>query len=353
MARINSSNHWKTSAALIVVFFILVPQARADQEVWWFDHPARKAESYNFPPAGALADKVIAPPAFLLDFLSRIHLPMDPNHAEYKAYIPTENEMDEISGAWNGLPEPYRKIISEKALAVSFVENMAMSGYTFRAYSADGGEYFVTALNADVLHKDISAWLTDKTASCFSPDDSGVAIRVDAGAPATAFYFTFYHEAAHVIDGVLGITPGWKMDPAAQKYRMRGKKESDEEEKFLFVRGAWAAFDAPLPDYDFPGRESITFYGLDGGPKLSAEDAPAMYRALERTPFVSLYGSQNWLEDFAELFALRLHLKRPGATFRVTISKNGEVLYKSPDDPMKTNLNTNRLKLLDKMEAGN
>ena len=66
-----------------------------------------------------------------------------------------------------------------------------------------------------------------------------------------------------------------------------------------------------------------------------------MYQALEKTPFVSLYGSQNWVEDFAEYctwyyFTAQLH-----QPYRIIISRDcmTEMIY----EPMESALVQERI----------
>ena len=67
-----------------------------------------------------------------------------------------------------------------------------------------------------------------------------------------------------------------------------------------FTGGVWDTYDIPVKKYEFKNRTEITFYGLQGGPKINKSDAEALYKCCEQTPFTSLYATWNWAEDWAE-----------------------------------------------------
>jgi hypothetical protein len=78
-----------------------------------------------------------------------------------------------------------------------------------------------------------------------------------------------------------------------------------------------------LSSYDFPNRKNVTFYG-DGGPKINISDARELYERLMMTPFVSLYGSMNWAEDFAESMTFYHITQVLGQPYEIRYARNGD-----------------------------
>lgn len=74
---------------------------------------------------------------------------------------------------------------------------------------------------------------------------------------------------------------------------------------------------------------------------MTADQAPAVYASLRRTPFVSVYGARNWLDDFAEFVAvyhLTEVLKQP---YRVVVRGGHQEVFVY--EPMKSDLVRGRI----------
>ena len=95
-----------------------------------------------------------------------------------------------------------------------------------------------------------------------------------------------------------------------------------------FTRGLWKNFAYPDPAYDYPARAGLRFYGLDGGTRLKLAEAPAIYEQLRTGPFVSLYASTNWADDFADLYAYRTLTEKLGQPYEVLVWRGDAVLLR-------------------------
>jgi hypothetical protein len=123
-----------------------------------------------------------------------------------------------------------------------------------------------------------------------------------------------FHEASHIVDCVVRITPF--LDDSTE---MINKYEKEEIRITPFVKDVWEDINLPVHGNDFPFRDMITFYGLNGGPKIKISDAKSVYEGLSKTVFVSLYSGKSWAEDSAEFAAfshLVRYMKQP---YRITL----------------------------------
>jgi hypothetical protein len=69
-----------------------------------------------------------------------------------------------------------------------------------------------------------------------------------------------------------------------------------------------------------------------------------VYGALQRTPFVSLYGSSNWHDDVAELVAWHHLTSRMGLTYRIVLRERDQDVFVY--EPMASPLVQRRLRML-------
>ncbi|MFA6434901.1 MAG: hypothetical protein WCW52_09420 [Elusimicrobiales bacterium] len=98
----------------------------------------------------------------------------------------------------------------------------------------------------------------------------------------------------------------------------------------------WDDYSKPAAAGDFPLRDKLTFYGLSDGPLLNPEQAPELYVEFSRSPFVSLYGSRNWAEDFAELVTFWMITRQLRQPYMITVTvPGGEPLVIKPMDSQK------------------
>ena len=104
-----------------------------------------------------------------------------------------------------------------------------------------------------------------------------------------------------------------------------------------FTQGIWHK-NVPEEAFISPLLETTRF--RSGKPVLISK-APEVYKALQETPFASLYSMAAWFEDFAELatiYHLTEKLKQP---FRISVKKNNKEIISF--EPLKNKLVKKRL----------
>ncbi|WP_243391191.1 hypothetical protein [Xanthomonas prunicola] len=107
---------------------------------------------------------------------------------------------------------------------------------------------------------------------------SGYRLRLDAGA-LPALEYLLLHEATHIVDNTLQITADGGP-----------------------FREIWTDYRSLAASLD---RGPVAHSVYRRAPAQPLSQAPALYRALAESPFVSLYSTTLASEDFAELIAWR------------------------------------------------
>lgn len=285
------------------------------------DGPAKGADSreatlrrFGIDPASPLASRVRATPASVLKMFE------DPATPLPTAHVLTAEERRQLSMALEALTPLQKRVLGERLHSLSFLDGMPNTALTSTVNPDGEFRLFDITLRAGVFRQNASEWLTEKERTCFDAAASPLEISVEAGS-LPAIVYALVHEAAHVVDSALGITPG---------SRRAGPSAAPTE----FTRGVWADSATPVAAYRNPLLESVAF--RRDGRVLPIADARAVYEALEKTPFASLYGSRNWSDDLAEYVAVYELTHALHQRYRVVIRNGAETVYAY--EPMKSAL---------------
>ena len=265
---------------------------------------------YNYSPSSEFEERIGKMPDKLLE----LYRQMDgrPDYAEYE---PSKEEKELVLKYLRLLPPAFERVFREKCVGLYFVSGFAGNGMTSWVVDTRGRLYFHMTLNPAALVNDLSVTLTERERSCFFPESAG-RVSVHAGKKYKGLAYALFHESAHALDYIYGITPF--VEPGfPERYRAIPRPTAE-----LF-RAAWVEYAVPRPEHNYALRNKITFYGLGGGPKLSLSAAPELYRGLAASPFPSLYGSKSWAEDFAELTAFGMITGALGQPYRITLALPG------------------------------
>jgi hypothetical protein len=173
----------------------------------------------------------------------------------------------------------------------------------------------------------VSEFLTAKERTCFDFSGTDRTVVVEAGA-LDAIVYVLLHEATHMVDGAMGLTP-----------RQDAPQAVDAN---LLTTGVWTDRLTMARAYASPLLEGVAY--RRGGRPLPASDAQKVYGALQRTPFASLYGSSNWHDDVAELAAWHHLTSHMGQPYRIVVRERGQdvLVY----EPMASPLVQRRLRFL-------
>ncbi len=278
-------------------------------------------------PTSSLASRIEATPASVLDLFKQA----DRRSPEIHALADPERR--QLGAAIDSFPALHRKVLRERLRVISFLDGMPNTALTSVVNPDEPYALFDITINAAILRQDVSDWLTRKERSCFDASGSMMSVSVEAG-KLDALVYVLLHEATHVVDASLKLTP---MIPD------EGQPGGVKPVPTAFTDGVWSELSVPTPRYRDPIRDRVRFY--EAGGVIPVDRAGEVYDSLRRTPFVSLYGARNWLDDLAEyvtVFHLTETLKQP---FRIVIRKGGEEVFGY--EPMKADLVRGRVGLMD------
>ena len=293
----------------------------------------KRIENYDTDFDKDLIERVGMPPEIVLSYFSRAD-----NMPAYTAYKPTEAEMSIIEKELELLPLLHRQILEKRLAGIYFIENFLGSGLADYIIGDDGTVYTILIFNPRVLQSSLSEYVSYKENSCFIRDDSSTRVEIELSETFSGFLYILLHESTHCIDYVERFTP-W-VEP--HMLRVQGPSQRDTS----FTRRVWKDYSVLNASVQFPYKEEITFYGFNNGPKLKISDAVEVYQALEDSPFVSLYSSLNWADDFAEYITFYHMTQHLDLDYRIVIRRNDETIYMY--EPMRSERIIVRSRLLDK-----
>jgi hypothetical protein len=235
------------------------------------------------------------------------------------------------------MPPLNRRVLRERLRSVSFVDGMPNNALTSTVDPADPYRLFDITIRAGVLGEDASELLTRKERSCFETSGSPLNVFIETG-KLEAIVYVLLHEATHVVDSTLELTP----------HVRRGDQQTNGSPTHPFIDGVWSDRTVFAPQYHDSLLERVRFRA--GGEIIAIDRAEAVYAALRRTPFVSLYGSSNWHDDLAESvtwFHLSERLKLP---YRIVIRNADKetAVY----EPMKSDIVRRRFDQMERFYEG-
>ncbi len=279
--------------------------------------PAQRADAvrrHGLDPTTPLESRVRETPSTVLAMFKELGGPQPTAHAL------TAEERGKLAAAFAALPPLHRRILRERLRSVSFLDGMPNTALTSPVNPDEPYRLFHITIRAGILREDVSDWLTQKERTCFDAAGSTLSVSIEAG-KLDAVVYVLLHEATHVVDSCLGITPAFRSgDPPAVGATATA-----------FTEGVWNGRLTPSAQYRDPLLERIKFRA--GGQPLAIGQAESVYAALRRTPFVSLYGSSNWYDDLAEYLTLYHLTEVLGQPYRIVIRKEGKEVFAY--EPMK------------------
>ncbi|MFA6317562.1 MAG: hypothetical protein WC943_09095 [Elusimicrobiota bacterium] len=257
----------------------------------FMSQPQLNLRSFDFDPETPLESRIGPAPAFIVDMMRQFD-----QRPDYEGYDPTPGERALLAGYINGLPAGMRKVFQERLVGFFFIKPFMGNGMGNWLVDDKGKVFSTIILNPAGFERSLSEVLTGREASVFKGDAN---VRFDCGDKERGILYTLLHEGTHAYDYIRGITP---YTDSTVLYMLReGRGEGAKWD-------VWEDYSKPRKDADFPLRSKLRFYGF-GEPLIEPKDAVKLYFQLADSPFATLYGSQSWAEDAAEL-AVFHHITR-------------------------------------------
>jgi hypothetical protein len=248
-----------------------------------------------------------------------------------RAHVLTDAERKSLARAFTTLPPVHQRVLRERLRRISFLDGMPNTALTSTVDPEAATPVYDLTIRAGVLHESVSEFLTNKERACFDFGGSARTVVIEAG-PLDAIVYVLLHEATHMVDSALGLTPVEGRRPAA-------------DDADLLTTGVWTDRLTVASAYANPLLDGLVY--RRGGRPIAVSDAHKVYGALQRTPFVSLYASSNWHDDVAELVAWHHLTSRMGLPYRIVVRERDQdvLVY----EPMASPLVQRRLRLLTPM----
>lgn len=313
-----------------------VDEAKATVDYWRKD-PYYNAEKYAPDFTTPLSKRILKAPDFVLKKIG------DGDKRVYKAYLPSSDELELTREYLDLLPPLYKQVLRDTLIGIYFVEdNFLGSGFADMCFDVEYHAKTFLLINKKTLKFSLQEWINQKEQTCFIEDgNSPYQVHVETSADYLGLFGIMLHETSHCVDYVKRFTP--YTDSNSEVFHMIYNNP--------VIGGDFSAIWKSIIQLDellvsFPLRSEVTFYGMNEGPKLRLSQAKEVYQQLSRSPFVSLYGTLNWAEDFAEAamyYHMTQHMNLP---YKIQVRKNEQVTYEY--EPMKNPNILKRLAFLEK-----
>jgi len=226
---------------------------------------------------------------------------------------------EDVRAAVDEMPEVVKALLRDSYLGVYFAHALGSSAITDIVVTP-ASEFLgiVTALDADsFVNRSANEWASWKENTPFAPSPYSVEVRIAEPAQdnrQNAIQYLLLHELGHALAAGRTLLPDWWLAPEQIK----------PAQNYSFLPISWRV-DAngailPLDANEFPQRARLSFYS---GPQLDGEQIPAIYQALGKTDFFTLYSAVSAHEDFAESFASFVHTQLLGKPMSVRVLHDG------------------------------
>ncbi len=220
------------------------------------------------------------------------------------------------------LPDKVRRLLTDRVIGVFLVDHLGGAGFAEAVRDENQKEkYAFIVLNRGLLLKRrANEWATWKENSVFKTEpDKDVKLDVVIEKPAedsveNAIRFILLHEIGHVLGMASGAHPSWN-EPAAVS------------DRYPFTAISWKMEKGAVKSrYDelFPARSLVRFYRFHGALLTTGQIETVYRRLFTATDFPSLQASVNIWEDFADSFALYVHVVREGRPYEIRLKRAGQ-----------------------------
>jgi len=119
----------------------------------------------------------------------------------------TPAQKEKVKSAFALLPPLHQQILKQHLQSISFMDNMPNTALTSPVDSGGVAKLFNITFRAGLLDETISEWASKKENTCFKrADGAQYTVRVEGG-NLDAIIYVLMHEATHIVDAVIGITP--------------------------------------------------------------------------------------------------------------------------------------------------
>jgi len=282
-------------------------------------HGARSPSTWSGLPGKDARERVRPAPDIVIDYLRKDNALNGYKERPRQAKV-DPSFLEDIHAAIDELPQMARKHMEEHVIAVFLVQDLGTTGFGELLREFDQNRLGFIVLNVDFLNKKANEWMSWRENSPFR--DKGVYTveaeieRKEHDSRKSAIQYILLHELGHLVGVAKGAHPNWFTggDPRA----------------WPFAGLSWLTHKTALNGesrYDdfFRTRKALKFYAFQNA-ALSSEAIGETFTALSGTDFVSLYAATNMYDDFAETYAMYVHVILQKKPWRVRVVRDGKMV---------------------------
>jgi hypothetical protein len=282
-------------------------------------HGARSPSTWSGLPGKDARERVQPAPDIVIDYLRKDNALNGYKERPRQAKV-DPSFLEDIHAAIDELPQMARKHMEEHVIAVFLVQDLGTTGFGELLREFDQNRLGFIVLDVDFLNKKANEWISWRENSPFR--DKGVYTveaeieRKEHDSRKSAIQYILLHELGHLVGVAKGAHPNWFAggDPRA----------------WPFAGLSWLTHKTALNGesrYDdfFRTRKALKFYAFQNA-ALSSEAIGETFTALSGTDFVSLYAATNMYDDFAETYAMYVHVILQKKPWRVRVVRDGKMV---------------------------
>lgn len=281
------------------------------------EHKARSASTWSEFTGKGIRDRVLHAPDIIIDYLRKDNQFQGYKEQPQKPAIDPEF-LSDIINAVVEFPKAVRNHIDKHLVAVFLVEELGGTAYGELLNDFDNNKLGFIVLDVISLNRKANEWAAWRENSPFAM--SGMYVIEAEIEPKendnrkAAIQYILLHEVGHLVGVAKGAHPNWF--------------EGGHPQKWPFTKLSWLTLERGFEgkskfDETFTNRNKLKFYSFRDAP-LSSKEIDETYWQLSKTNFVSLYASTNMYDDFAETYAMYVHVILQKRPWKIRIKKEDE-----------------------------
>lgn len=314
----------KTLAFVLAACLCLTSCARRDGREALFkqlsEHKARTVSVWADWQEKGIMEKIVPAPDLLLDYLR-----IDNNLNGYNN-VPRPDELwksfaDEVSQAIDEFHPEVKRHLNEHVIGIFLVNDLGSTAYTevLKDFAHHPQGFIV--LDSQILDRRANEWASWRENTPFRRSaglEAGMLIETeDRDLKKNAISYIILHELGHLVGVATRAHADWWSEGNPADY--------------AFASISWVLRDGSLTskwDSVFRDRSKVRFYADEKSQvQITDDKLPGIYADLAKTDFVSLYAATGIYDDFAETYAMYVHVVLQKRPWQLTVLRDGKPVF--------------------------
>ncbi len=252
-------------------------------------HEARNLTSHPVASAATLAERLMPATGAISSYIAEENALRGEVDAP-TAHALSADERTIFDVAIASLPAKVDALARRAVASIVFVDGLR--GVTLTTTLRDPSRRSMLVFDASLLKKDVNQWASEKDRTAFEigANVEVLLARPEAPTRGSAFRFALLHAIGRAVGAHLGVYAS----------------EDETKKSTPFSELSWRLEGDRFVPLEAPWPEPFSLYGA--GPLRPIGDVGSIYRALSRSRYPSLHATLGVEEDFAETFAIYVHV---------------------------------------------